>query len=88
MNIAPPITGTLPSSGTVALSIGQGSPPFTVQLNASTSARQISVSGDGGVHFLNVAPTYTSASAAMVVFNGPVSQFEFAGSAGDSYSII
>ena len=88
MNIAPPITGTLPSGGTAASGIGQGIPPFTVQLNSSSSGRQISVSADGGVHFVNVAPSYTSASAAMVIFTGPVSQFQFAGSSGDTYEIL
>jgi hypothetical protein len=81
-------SGTLPSGGTIATGVGQGSPPFTVQFDSSSSGRQISVSADGGLSFVNVAPTYTSASAAMVIFSGPVSQFQFAGSSGDTYHIL
>lgn len=80
-------SGTLGSSGTLATGVGQGLPPFTIQLNSSSSGRAMSVSADG-VNFFPLTPTGSVVSSALVTFNGPVSQFLFAGASGDTYRIL
>lgn len=80
-------TGTLPAGGTLATGVGQGSPPFAVQLDSTNASRAISASFDGGVTFFGLTPTGSVSGAIYVTVNAPVSQFEFAGSAGDKYSI-
>lgn len=81
-------TGTIPSSGTLALAVGNGLPPFAVQLTSTNGSRAISVSLDGGNKFFPLTPTATIASAIYATVNYPVSQFLFAGAAGDTVEIL
>jgi len=81
-------SGTLPSGGTLATGIGQGMPPFSIQLDSATlPARSLSVSMDGN-DFFSLTPTGSTASAALYTWAYPVSQFLFAGASGDTYRIL
>lgn len=88
MLIAPPITGTLPAGGTVALGLGNGVPPFTMQLNSTAAGRAIGVSADGGQNFVTLAPLATSAGVLFATINSPLSQVQFTGNAADKYEIL
>jgi len=82
-------SGTLAGTAPGISIVGQGKPPFTLQQYSHTSAASIafSVSADG-VNFVPLAATNTSASSAMAVFAGPLSQVEFAGSSGDTWKVL
>jgi hypothetical protein len=80
-------SGTIPAGGTVATGVGAGSPPFSIQLNSTNASRAISLSMDGGAHFVTMTPTATVAGAILLNYNGPIGQVLFAGASGDTYDI-
>jgi len=86
-----PITGTLPSGGTLAVPVAPGgAPPYSFQLSSTNASRAVSVSMEGGTtaHFVAVSFTVSTTAAGIVEFNSPVAQVLFAGAAGDAYTVL
>jgi hypothetical protein len=79
--------GTLPAGGTVAVGVGAGSPPFSIQLNSTNAGRAIEISADG-VNFVTLSPTATTAGTLLLNYNGPIGQILFAGAAADAWTIL
>lgn len=79
--------GTLPAGGTVAVGVGAGSPPFTLQLNSTNASRAIEISADG-LNFVTPTPTATTAGTVLLNYNGPIGQVLFAGAAADPWTIL
>ena len=86
-----PITGTLPSGGTLAVPVAPGGqPPYSFQLSSTAAARAISISMEGGTaaHFVPATLSPATTAAGIVTYNGPVAQVLFAGAAGDTYTVL
>jgi hypothetical protein len=80
-------SGTLPASGTEAISVFQGAPPFLLQLTSTAADRAISVSGDG-VTFFPITPSASTTAAILCEWAYPAAQFLFSGAQGDKFNLL
>lgn len=86
-----PITGTLPSGGTLAVPVAPGGqPPYSLQLSGTTASRAISLTMESGTNptFVVATPTFSVAATEIVNYNGPIAQVLFAGAAGETYTVL
>jgi hypothetical protein len=82
-------SGTLAGTAPSVTIVGQGIPPFSLQQYSASQAASIAMSVSiDGVNFVPLPATNTSASSAAVIWEGPASQFQFAGSSGDTWKVL
>ncbi len=87
MGAEPFAAGTL--TGSTKTIVMAGAPmPCHVDLQSTNTGRKIEISNNGGLTYIEPAPTHSTTTARGLTINAHVTHVRLTGSVGDAYSIL